>query len=270
MAEIRRQFADTDIGQIHMRICRPDNPTRPPLICLHQSPKSSREYADFMTAASDDRIIVALDSPGQGESALPPADPPVRIQDYARLLWQAVETLDLGQVDLFGNHTGAKVAVEMAHQKPASVRKIIMMSALVLTPEEQKDFEDQFQPIPLDEEGTRFKHIWEQIAKYGASVMTLEQRAESLAENIRGGEAYEWGHRAAFAYNADFPDVVANLPQEITVLNPGDMLYDWTPRVATLLKNGQIIDLPDWGHAALMVNAVDVVRVVKDVLDAPD
>lgn len=267
MVSPRRRFADTEIGQIHMRVCRPENPVRPPLICLHQSPKSGREFEGFMSAISDDRIVIALDSPGQGESALPPENPPVTIQDFARILWQAVETLNLGQVDLLGNHTGAKVAVEMAHQKPDRVRKIVMVSALVLTPDEQKQFDGQFQPIALDEAGTRFTHIWEQITKYGRDVMTLEQRAESFAENLRGGEAYEWGHRAAFAYNAHFPDVISNLPHDITVLNPKDMLYEWTPKVAPLLKNGRIIDCPEWGHAALMVNTDDVVKVVRDVLE---
>ncbi len=270
MAKPRRRFVDTDIGQIHMRITAPDAPKYLPLICLHQSPKSSREFERFMTSVSTERIVIAVDSPGHGESDLPPETPPVCIQDYARIIWQAVDQLSLkvAQFDLFGNHTGAKVAVEMAHQQQSRVRKIVMISALVLSPEEQKTFADQFSPIALDDAGSRFTHIWEQIRKYGGDVMTLEQRALSFAENIRAGEAYEWGHRAAFAYNAYFPDIIASLPHEITVLNPQDMLYEWTPRVEPLLKNGRVLDCPDWGHDALNVNTKDVIKVVEEVLKA--
>ncbi len=267
MVKPRRGFADTEIGQIHYRIAVPENPIRPPLVCLHQSPKSSREFDAFIRKASRDRIVVGLDSPGHGESDLPPENPPVRVQDYARILWQALDSLNLGVVDVFGNHTGAKVAVEMAYQRPDSIRKIIMLSALVLSPEEQKAFENQFQPIPLDEAGTRFTHMWKQILHYQTEGSTLEIMAKSFGENLRAGEAYEWGHAAAFAYNAYFPDVVATLPHEITVLNPKDMLYEYTPRVAPLLQNGEVVDLPQWGNDALNIFTDDVVQTVKGILD---
>ncbi len=266
MNRVRRQFIDTDMGQIHLRKAG-DLSSETPLICLHQSPKSSREFVPFMEAICGDRPVIALDSPGHGESDIPPEAPPVTIQDYARTLWQVIDALGLETIDLFGNHTGAKVAVEMAHQKPQNVRYILLMSALVLSKDEQKQFEDMFQPIPLDDEGTRFHHMWTQIQKYRTPGMTLEHMATSFAENLRAGEAYEWGHRAAFAYNQYFPDVVASLPHRITVFNPKDMLFEWTPRVAPLLKNGSVIDRADWGHDVLNVFPDSVAEAVKAELD---
>lgn len=267
MSRIRRYFADTDIGQLHYRrIDGPDDSPHRPVLCLHQSPRSSREFAPFMERMGSDRTVIAIDTPGHGESALPPENPPVTIQDYARLIWQAVGSLDLGPIDIFGNHTGAKVAIEMAHQQPASVRHIIMISALVLSPEEQKEFEDMFQPIPLDDEGSRFKHMWETAQKYRSPGMSLEMLAENMAEGLRAGEAYEWGHAAAFAYNAYFPDVVQSLPHRITVFNPADLLFDLTPRVAPLLQNGEIIDRLDWAHGALGVHTKSIVDAVREVL----
>ena len=90
--------------------------------------------------------------------------------------------------------------------------------------------------------------------------------AASYAENLRAGEAYEWGHKAAFDYNAHFPDRVASLEHKIVVLNPKDMLYDLTPRVAPLLKNGRIDDHPEWGFGFMDADSENAARAIKAAL----
>ena len=238
---------------------------RRPLICLHQSPKSSREFIEFMTPAASDRLVIAIDSPGHGESDVPPAK--MSIEDFAAQIWSALDTLGIGTADLLGHHTGAKVAAEMAWQRPDSVCGIVMVSALVLTPEERAAFKSQFQPIPLDEDGTRLKHMWAQSLKYRGPNVTLEQLAASMAENLRSGEAYEWGHDAAFAYTENFAERITQLPHRITVLNPKDMLFELTPRVAKLLKNGEVIDKPQWGAGFLTTDPHGTVQAVRAALD---
>ncbi len=266
MAEPSRLFVDIDYGQMHLRISKPPKNVHFPLVCLHMSPKSGRFFARFMDEMSRDRIVVAPDYPGMGESDPPPAEPPVTIQDYARSVWQALDTLGLDQVDLLGHHTGSMVAAEMANQQPKRVHRIVMISALVLNPEEQKAFDEHYQPVPLDEAGTRFQKMWEAIKFHKGPGMTLEMMATSLAESMRGGEAYEWGHRAAFAYNRFFPSVVSSLSQQITVLNPNDDLYEITPRVLDLLKNGCVVDKPAWGHGLFDTATVEVAAEVRDAL----
>ena len=266
MPEPRRQFIDGEYGQIHLRKAAPENPTAPPLYCLHMSPKSGRQFENFMRAASDDRIVVASDYPGYGESAPPPEEPHVTVQDYARSVWQVADALGHTMIDLFGHHTGSKVAAEMAHQAPERVNRIVMVSAAVLTDEERKEFNDFFSPIPLDEEGTRFKVMWERINHFKGPGMTLEMMAESMAENLRGGENYEWGHRAAFSYGTRFDEIVAALPHRIAILNLKDELFEHTKRAQAFLRNGEIIDCPEWGHGFLDVFTGDAVKAVKDAL----
>jgi len=263
MTKIRRQFVDADYGQMHMRIFGNvlDKNT---LVCLHQSPKSSREFIEFMGVAGDDRRVIAIDSPGHGESDIPRSK--MRIEDFATSIWSALDTLSLGKVDLLGHHTGAKVAAEMAYQRPSDVGGVVMVSALVLSAEEREDFKSQFQPIPLDEDGTRFKHMWSQSIKYRGPGVTLEQLAASMAENLRAGEAYEWGHEAAFNYSDNFAVRIASLPHRITVLNPKDMLFEYTPRVGKLLQNGEVIDHLEWGFGFLETDTEGAVKAVKAAL----
>lgn len=266
MAELRRQFIDGEYGQIHLRTATPENPTQPPLYCLHMSPKSGQQFENFMRVASNDRIVVASDYPGYGESARPPEEPHVTVPDYARSVWRVADTLDHTMIDLFGHHTGSLVAAEMAHQTPERINKIVMVSAAVLTEKERVEFDSFFSPIPLDEEGTRFKIMWERINHFKGPSMTFEMMAESMAENLRGGENYEWGHRAAFAYCKRYEEIISSLPHRITVLNPKDELFEHTKRAKALLRNGVIIDHPEWGHGFLDAFTDDAVKAVKEAL----
>jgi len=263
-SDIRRAFVDAEYGQMHYRVAGEPS-GKPPLICLHQSPKSSREFIEFMRIAGEDRLVIAIDSPGHGESDVPQQQ--MSIEDFAHQIWSALDVLNIGKADLLGHHTGAKVAAEMAWQRPEEVAGIVMVSALVLTPEERDEFKSMFKPIPLDEAGTRFKEMWAKSIQYRGPGMSLEQLANSMAENLRAGEAYEWGHEAAFNYTAAFAKRIAKLPHRITVLNPKDMLFEFTPRVGKLLQNGKVVDYPDWGFGFMETDTETAAQVVKAALD---
>lgn len=263
---IRRHFVDGPFGQVHLRTCGDPRSDARPLLCLHQSPKSSREFVAILPHLAKDRFVVAVDSPGHGESDVPSSQADASIPNYSKSAWAVADALELGRIDIFGHHTGAKVATEMAFQRPDDVAAIVMVSALVLTPDEQAEFEHMFEEVPLDPAGTRFKGQWEAAIKHRGPGVTLEMLAASMAENNRAGEAYEWGHKAAFAYNEYFPDRVATLDHPITVLNPNDMLFDLTPRVAPLLKNGRVVDYPDWGFGFMDVDPEGASTAILAVL----
>lgn len=260
-----RSFVDGEYGQVHVRIAEPEKPSYPPLICLHQSPKSGREFALFMREAAHDRMVIAPDYPGYGESDRPPSQPMVTIEDYARVMWTVVDALGIdGRIDLLGNHTGSEVAAEMAVQRPDKVGRIAMISAPVLTDEELREMDAFFQPIPLDLAGTRFVKAWERAVEQRSDGLSLERMAMQFAEHLRGGEAYEWGHHAAFAYAPRFTEVLQQLPHEILILNPEDMLYAVTPRAAPLLKNGQVVDCSQWSHEVLNVHPGELYAALQD------
>lgn len=262
-----RQFVDGQFGQLHVRVAKAEGSAKRPLACLHMSPKSGRIFSAFIEAGSIDRTVFAHDYPGFGESDAPPADPPVRVEDYAQSLWDVADALGLGPIDILGYHTGSEVAAEAARQRPQQVGSIVMISAPVFTPEELQAHKDMFAEVPLDVEGTRFTHMWKEIVAHRGPGVSLETLAVSFAENLRAGEAYEWGHRAAFAYAPKFPDVVKSLSHPITVFNLQDDLKAFTPRIAPYLNNGQIIDRFEWGHGFLDAYTDAAVEAIRRVLD---
>lgn len=268
MNAIKRVFVDCEYGQVHARVRTPDNPKRPPLVCLHMFPQSGRMFENFMRLVND-RVVVAPDFPGHGESD--PSPTPIDASEYARVIWTAVRDLgvvgDHPAVDVFGVHAGAKLAVEVAKQQRSQVRRMVLASAAAFTDAELDAFKSAFKPRPLDEEGSRFKYLWAMQVNNRGADMTLEMCAAGLAEMLRGGERYEEGHRAVFEYNRVFADALGALDQNILLLNPKDDLYVMTPRALSYMKHGELLDLPSWEHGYLDTRPQDVVETVLSWLD---
>ncbi|MEM6653593.1 MAG: alpha/beta fold hydrolase [Pseudomonadota bacterium] len=265
----RRTYIDGRHGQIHFRVSEAREAAgKPPLLCLHQSPKSGLEFETFMQAACRDRKVIAPDYPGYGMSDAAPSEEATTIPMYAEEMWRVVDALGLETVDLFGNHTGAKVAAEMAMQRGNNVHAIAMISAAILTDEEREMFKDMFTPIPLDEEHSRFRISWARIVERRGPGQTLEMLDRSMFMNMMGGEAYEWGHVAAFAWGKPFDTALTTLPHRLTLLNPTDDLTECTRRAVPLLRNGEVIECPQWGYGFMDAFPKDVADLVLGKLDA--
>ena len=265
---VRKGYVDGAHGQIHFRMTKARTPTgKPPLICLHQSPKCGLEFETFMRAANRERTVIAPDYPGYGMSDPAPSEAETTIPMYAEEIWRLADGLELETVDLFGNHTGAKVAAQMALTNADRVRAIAMVSAAILTEEEREMFKDMFTPIPLDEAHTRFKVSWERIIERQGPGQTLEMMDRSIYMNMMGGEAYEWGHVAAFAWGKPFDEALTKLPHRITLLNPTDDLTECTRRAIPLMRNGEVIECPQWGYGFMDAFPNDVADLVLGKLD---
>ena len=266
---VRRGFIDAGYGQMHLRSAGRAT-DKPAIVCLHMISKSGRSFARLMPQLARQRLVIAPDYPGYGESDHPPAVPAVSIEDYTRAVWEVIDHFELSRVNIVGYHTGSMVAVEAAHQRPHAVERLINISAPIFTPQEVADYHQYFAPIPLDEQGERFRIMWQRIMHYRGPGMTLEIAAESMAENLRGGDHYEWGHRAAFHYTEAYARKLSRLPQPVLVMNINDDLYRHSRRADALLKNGRRRDFPDWGAGFLDLWPGQVAAVMLDFFDAGD
>lgn len=267
---LTKSYTDTPAGQLHCRGVYPDDATRPAIVCLHQSPKSGRDYHDLLPELAKNRAAIAPDYPGHGESYLPPADPAVTIEDFARAVWAVVEDRIGDQpVHLVGHHTGSMVTVEATRQRPDRVLSLVNIAAPKFTDEEIAAFEDYFRPIPIDEAGNRFRIMWERVIKHRGPGMTLPMCAASFAENLRAGDLYECGHEAAFAYARRYVENLAAIEQPVVVMNPKDDTFDATQRIDEHLRNGRRVDYLDWGTGLLAVQAeavaVEILRFIGEV-----
>ena len=270
LGRVIRDYVDGPYGQIHLRHCGNPMVGETPLVCLHMSPKSSRGYQDILPWLAQDRFVLAPDNPGHGESDLPPASPAVTIEDYARSAWAAIDAFTDRPVHLLGYHTGSMVAVEAASQRPECVRGVINISAPIFTPEEAAELDAFFDPIPMDRKGQRFTIMWQRVLDNQGPGVDLEMLAESFAENLRAGPAYEWGHRAAFAYCETYNRKIGEIEHPLLVANPQDDCWEVSQRADDLWRDGRRVDCPDWGHGFMNAYPEDAARLFLDFLEQYD
>ena len=267
LPSVKRTFIDGPFGQLHCRLAVPRNALKPPIVCLHMSPKSGKSYHDVLGHLAVDRIALAPDYPGHGESDSPPAEPHVTIEDFAACAWTVVDAIGGGPVHLVGYHTGSMVAVEAAVQRPQLAMSIISISAPVFTDEEQARLNSEYAPIPIDEDGTRFRIMWDRVLHHRGPGMTLQMAAASFAENLRAGDDYEWGHLAAFAYAPSYNRRLGEIGQPILVINPADDCFEQTKRADALMRNGRRADFPHWGHGFLNAYPQEAAAVMLEFID---
>jgi len=81
--------------------------------------------------------VHALDLPGFGRSALPPAvSEPWGVQDYARFVVHYLESAGLSSVNLIGHSFGGRISIVLGADYPERIQKIVLAdSAGVPTPQ---------------------------------------------------------------------------------------------------------------------------------------
>ena len=261
---VRRQYADGRFGQMHYRIARPEGEDlRTPLMCFHSSPNSGRIFETFLRHMGTDRTAIAVDTPGFGESD--PPDGPPEIADYAAAMGDLADELGYRSIDVMGYHTGSKISVELARQRPDLVRRLVLVSAAIYTDEELSNQRTHFAREELTADGSHLADKWQEHVYWAMPGWTLDHVARQFPDAMRRPEISWWGHRAAFNYN-----LAKNLPeigQSILVLNPDDDLHNQTARADGIMQNGTVKGLPGWGHGFLDIHSEEAATIVRTFLD---
>ncbi|MBB6255067.1 alpha/beta hydrolase [Nitrospirillum iridis] len=113
-ASVERAFIRIREGQIHLRRIVNPAATQPPVFLLHASPTSSR-WLESLTVeiARSGRTVIAPDTLGNGDSPAP-AIPSPDIAYFADSVLRLADAMDIGAFDVYGTHTGARTACELA------------------------------------------------------------------------------------------------------------------------------------------------------------
>ena len=159
--------------------------------------------------------MIAPDTPGNGDTPPLAGDPPT-IYTLASALLSFLDAMRLEQVDLYGSHTGADIAAEVAISAPHRVRRLIQDGAGIFTAEESVDFlENYAHPFPPDLEGAYLQRVFtfcrdqffffpwyardrEHLSDGGFT--TAQKLHEWVLEVLKASTTYHHNYRAAFAY----------------------------------------------------------------------
>ena len=132
-----------------------------PLLLLHASPSSSWSLQGLMTAlhaAGAVRTLIAPDTLGNGDSVPPAGDRP-DIAYFADSNLRLIDALGFRRVDLYGAHTGARIACEFAAAYPERVGRVILDGIIEYDDAMRKLIIDNYAPqVAADDYGRQF--VW--------------------------------------------------------------------------------------------------------------
>jgi len=264
MVSVRRSYVDGPFGQIHIRTAGKPS-AHPPLFCFHMSPMSGRIFARFIAEMGEDRLAVAVDTPGFGMSDTPEELP--EIADYARAMAAVIDALGVEEpVDLMGYHTGSLISCDLARLRPQQVRRVVLISAPLLNDREREEMRTLYSPIVPSLDGEHLMKRWRGYLHHNLGRgLDLDAVADMFPDGLLGRNRAWYGHRAAFNHQPDMG--LPEVRQPIMVINPNDDLVQYTPRAAALMVDGCIVDKPEWGHGFLDASTGDAAALVRGFLD---
>jgi len=116
---IRCAYAETPRGALHYA----EAGEGPPLLLLHSTPRSHRQFRHLMPALAGHFRAIAVDAPGYGQSHALPA--PTTMPWMAESLVMLLDALGLERAHVLGFHTGNKIAAALACHWPARVDRMV-------------------------------------------------------------------------------------------------------------------------------------------------
>jgi pimeloyl-ACP methyl ester carboxylesterase len=119
---VRFGYVDTHLGQLHYA----EAGSGPPLLCLHQTPRSWDEYRELIPLLAPHVRVIALDTPGMGASAAHRGT--ATIESYTDGAVAALAGLGIHRAHVLGHHTGGVIALDLAARYVDRVDHLVLSS----------------------------------------------------------------------------------------------------------------------------------------------
>jgi pimeloyl-ACP methyl ester carboxylesterase len=270
---VDRAFLRFDAGLVHYRSAGVDRPGRGPLVMAHGGPGSSAGLAPMMAELAADRLVVAPDMMGNGDSDPPPIPEP-EIAFYADCLLAVMDRLGLERVALYGHHTGAQVVSALAVSHPDRVSGLVLDGVALFPDALRAEFLDRYAPaFTPDEGGAHLLEAWRFVAR---TTQAFPHYSDAPQDQIPGGappppavlatrtaEVLKVWSTYHLAYLAAFrDDMAARLPRlqrPVLVLEvEGDPLSGYAEKAAALAPRATVAKVTRAGRAAAVARFLNV------------
>jgi pimeloyl-ACP methyl ester carboxylesterase len=232
---VHKGYVDLDDGQVHYRERAGGEPA---IILLHQTALSSRSFQPLLEAIRVPHRVIALDLPGFGNSFAPAGWP--CMGQYADWVLAAMSRLGAGPVHLFGHHTGASVAVEIAHREPGRVRSLTLCGPVCFTDAERAHFREQFEaPLAPSPDGGHLLENWRYAAGNNAGV-AAEVIHDQVVDMLLAWRARPQAYRAVADH--DFASAFKSLKAPTLILTArGDYFEGHVGRCRALRRDVEVV-----------------------------
>jgi pimeloyl-ACP methyl ester carboxylesterase len=158
-----------------------------------------------------------------------PSYQPSGIKYYIDVFMVLVKHLGISKFHVFGHHSGASIATEMAVLHSDQVLSLSVCGAAFMTPEEQKEFADKEivmynKPV---EDGSHFLKVWEYLEPQG--------HWNVVDKHFQALDAFRAYAGRLQIYTCVFSQPILELVKKITcpllvMSSEEDLLYPYMPR----------------------------------------
>lgn len=270
---VLRGFATVAGGQVHYRHAGPADGA--PLVMIHQSPGSSKQLEGAMAElAALGRRTIAPDTAGNGDSTPLAMETPA-IADLAERAVEALDQLAPGKFDLYGSHTGASLAMEIAIAHPDRVRSLVIDGMGLYDASLQTEVLERYaREIRPDAEATHLMKVWHfcrdqflfwpyynrtAAGRLPNGLPSDDELHDFVVEVLKSVRSYHLSYRAAFRHPKRDRLPLITVPT-LVVCSPSDMLYEYFEPVAALVPGARKAELLPWGdpdHHAHAARTID-------------
>ena len=159
-ATIRRDMVR--IGESDVLVRSAGEPAAQAVLLVPRLPGGASGFEGLMADLGKDRFVVAVDLPGNGDSAADGAI--LTVSAYASLLAALADGLGLRVLDVFAHNGGAAIAAALAAARPGLVRRLLLDSPPLLDPAQRAAFRTAYtEAIELRPDGAHLLAVWRAI-----------------------------------------------------------------------------------------------------------
>jgi len=248
---VRYDYLQTPSGRVHVRRVGRGSKT---LMMFHSAPGSAEPLELLMKQLAKGRTVVACDYLGNGDSEK--AQGAVDIVSMANNAIEIAQALSLNNLDLWGTHTGALVALEFAIRQPNRVNRIILEAPPLLDASFTDDIlANYLPPLQADRWGTHMLRAWNmrrdmflfwpwyrqsRRAARSLGIPDLQTLHAWTVGLLKSGYTYHLTYAAAFKYNTH-----KRLPllrcRALICAGPADMLVEGLATARQLAPEGTLV-----------------------------
>ena len=134
----------------------------PAVVLLHDSPRSSRLHVETMRALGDQFTLIALDTPGYGNSDPLGLEQP-SIEDFGAALGEALAAMGLTDAPIYATHTSAKIALAYAAAGGKPPLMVLDGVSIPAAPADPAFIAAYMRPFVLDDAGSYLAAEWTRL-----------------------------------------------------------------------------------------------------------
>lgn len=277
---VERHYADLAHGQVHYLRAG----TGAPVVLLHSSPMSSATMLDWVARLADRFTVIAMDTPGYGQSDPLPGAGERTIDEYAACVVELADALGLGRFVVGGTHTGSKIALATAVRAPDRVAHLVMDGLGLYTGGELEEQLARYTPgVEPDWYGGHLLKAWHMVRNMWTFWPWYRQEpSRRLPEDLPSLDVIhqitfdllrarpDWGlsYRAAFRYDARVALRQLAVPATL-VAKHADPLHEHLDRLAVEAPTLQVMSVADAEHLERLSDAFDAAPPLPDAPPVP-